>query len=907
MTTENRADATLLRFGIVITRNAGDVRELRSAPGPRGTLSGYVDNADAFARGAIYMSGKAPGCYFTLNPVKPDLQARASNRIQDYAKQTTADADILRRELVYIDIDAGQPSGISSTDAEQASAQRLVLTVSEYLISQGITGGSYITMATGNGYGILLAVDMPNDSDATAIVRRFLEYLNFRFSGKAGEAHIDAKVFNAGRIAKLPYTMVMKGDNMPDRPHRMSEIIHMPDTLEPVATSILQSIGHQLPEPPEPTPYTGGNNGHIDGATWLARYSIPILREKPWQGGTLWTIACQSDPTHNHGEAYLLQMGGGALKYECKHNSCAGKDWHWLREKYEPAAHWRDNTGGDYGTPSDEVTNRTKDFTLTDVGNARRLVQKYGHMLRYNYERKLWLVYVGTHWKWDGGALITKYAQLTVRAMLKQAARVEDENERKALTKHALASESNRAINAMIAQAQAIDGVPVKVSDLDTNHTLLNFPNGTMDLRTGTLRTHSADDMITICLAFNYDSMAVCQKWESFVSWAMSGDIEMITYLQRIAGYCLTGLTKEQVFFFFYGEGSNGKTTFTGTLKTMLGEYGGKCANSTITYDKHAPGRGHNEGLANLQGKRLVLASETADGSELAMDIIKDMTGQDGITASRKHEHDTSFMPTFKLVIYGNKKPVIKDTTWATWRRVKFIPWKQTISEESKDLDFSEKLASEYPGIMAWCVRGWLECQRTGLAQPSKVTEATALYRKDSDDLGEFLEECVLENAAQYNKSDMTTDYANWCATNEQVRISQRAFKSRLMERGVTETRGTGGVRQWLGIRKKTPLDAAKNQAAATAVSDKSDKSDAISQFFPHEEKYRKEYSEPRHELSLVPISDKTLNETSQYPAEKCPKCGGDIFTGSAKTGFFCEDCRTDYVGLMVQNNEEGR
>lgn len=196
----------------------GEVRELRIIQG-RNIVAGYFDDLDKLAKTAASYSGKAQ-VYITLNPVNPALLARAENRVKPL-KTTTSDKDIEKRFWLLIDLDPNRPADISSTDAEKALAKVRLQQVIEYLELQGVSRESMIIGDSGNGYHILLRIDLPNDAHSTEICQKILQVLDLRFSDDS--VKIDQTTFNAGRISKVYGTMAMKGDSTKDRPHRRAE------------------------------------------------------------------------------------------------------------------------------------------------------------------------------------------------------------------------------------------------------------------------------------------------------------------------------------------------------------------------------------------------------------------------------------------------------------------------------------------------------------------------------------------------------------------------------------------------------------------------------------------------------------------------------------------------------------
>jgi putative DNA primase/helicase len=328
---------------------------------------------------------------------------------------------------------------------------------------------------------------------------------------------------------------------------------------------------------------------------------------------------------------------------------------------------------------------------LTDFGNAERLISKYGDILRYSYERRNWLVWKGTHWQWDMVGDIEKYAKLTVRGIYTEAQEEENDEIRKSIIAHAQKSESGARISAMINLAQSEKGIPVLSAALDSDPWKFNVFNGTINIKTGELQKHRPEDLITVMVPINYDPEATCPIWLNFLNKVMNGDEGLIQYLQAVVGYSLTGDISQQILFFLYGLGSNGKSTFITTIRKLMGNYGER-TNTELFLTKEKGAGGPREGLANLKGKRFVAASEIEDGKRLAVSLIKDLTGGESIKADRKYEHEIEYTPTYKIWLTGNHKPGITDSTLSTWRRMKLIPFTVTISSKEADPLLSQKL-----------------------------------------------------------------------------------------------------------------------------------------------------------------------------------------------------------------------
>ena len=373
---------------------------------------------------------------------------------------------------------------------------------------------------------------------------------------------------------------------------------------------------------------------------------------------------------------------------------------------------------------------------LTDLGNAERFVRLFGGEVRFSHERRLWLVWNGRYWQWDDGDVrVMSLARKTVRNMYQEAADEPDDSCREAVVKHAQRSESCQRLVAITRLGQSGEGVPIKLAELDADPWLFNCGNGTLDLRTGKLRQHRREDLITMTATVDYDPAAGCPLWLSLLDRVTGGSVELQAYLQRAVGYSLTGDTSSQVVFFLWGQGSNGKSTFVSTIRRLAGPYGARLDMNALTTRGSS---GPRESLADLCGKRFVAASEIEDGSRLAVSLIKDLSGGESIRADRKYEHGFEFQPQLKLWLSGNHRPVIADNTYSIWRRLKLIPFVVTIPADEVDPRYPSRLEAEMPGILAWAVEGCLQWQRCGLGEPDVVARETGGYRREQDVLADF-------------------------------------------------------------------------------------------------------------------------------------------------------------------------
>jgi hypothetical protein len=338
MSAPPRADREAIRRTLGLLYGPGHVVELRIPKTSRGTMSGYFDNFDALVEAAS-APRDVPGIYVTLNLVNPVLLARAANKVKPYAHETTNDNHILARRWLPIDIDPTRPAGISSSDAEHAAALAAARDCMGWLIDQGIPRESVILGDSGNGGHGLIRVDLPNDDDATTLVRHVLEVVGRHVD--TDRVHVDLTMCNASRIIKLYGTVAAKGDALPDRPHRRAALLEVPARVQPVDPAVLRAIAAQrAPDPPRRERAPGGR-GNFDVRAFLAAHQVPITREKAWGGvkgnGTFLELgACIFDASHDRGEAGVILLDSGMLLYKCQHASCSGKLWSDVRTYLEP-------------------------------------------------------------------------------------------------------------------------------------------------------------------------------------------------------------------------------------------------------------------------------------------------------------------------------------------------------------------------------------------------------------------------------------------------------------------------------------------------------------------------------------------------------------------------------------------
>ena len=442
-----------------------------------------------------------------------------------------------------------------------------------------------------------------------------------------------------------------------------------------------------------------------------------------------------------------------------------------------------------------------KTYLRTDTGNAERLVDRFGHDPRYCEAKGTWYVWDGRRWLPGRRLWIVHLASRTVQDLFDEVRKAKSEDERKALGQHAVRSNSQPRIIAMVELAKADRRIQVSPDQLDAQPMLLNLPNGTLHLDTGEFQKHDRCHYITKLAGVQFIPDAPCPRWRDFLARIFDPQEDLIRFVQRAVGYALTGSAEEEALFFLYGTGANGKTTFEVTILDLLGEYGRQADFSTFTA-KSNNGAPRND-LARLHGARLVCASETSRGRKFDEALIKQVTGRDRVSCRFLYGEFFEYVPQYKLFLAANHKPKIEGTEEAIWRRICLIPFRVTIPKAERDKKLGAKLLEELPGILNWALEGCLEWQRQGLNEPREVTTATRAYREEMDPIGDFLaQRCAIGAEGKVKSRDLYCAYEDFCTEKGEEPVARNRFGELLGERGFQKA-SIGGARGWAGVSLK--------------------------------------------------------------------------------------------------------
>jgi putative DNA primase/helicase len=425
---------------------------------------------------------------------------------------------------------------------------------------------------------------------------------------------------------------------------------------------------------------------------------------------------------------------------------------------------------------------------FADDALALYFTEKYGDELRFTAPWGRWTRWNGHKWEQDDTLAVYDLARQICR---EAAATSGKQNVAQRVT-------SANTIAAVERLARSDRRHAASVSQWDSDEWILNTPGGIVDLRTGEL--HPSDRLKYCTKSTSVTPGGDCPLWREFLRQVTNNDDDLVSYLQRVFGYILTGSTREHTLFFFFGSGANGKSVTISAVTGILGDYAKVAPIETFTATQ---GESHPTDLAGLQGSRCVTAAETEDGRRWAESKVKAVTGGDTVTARFMRCDFFQFTPQFKLLIAGNHKPGLKTVDEAVRRRFHFIPFSVTIPEDQRDKELSEKLRREWRGILQWMIEGCLEWERIGLAAPEAVTKATADYMTSEDSLGIWLADRCEDNRASWASTKaLFESWKSWAEGAGEYVGTQKRFSQNLEAKGYFPTR-TNQTRGFQRIKLK--------------------------------------------------------------------------------------------------------
>lgn len=440
------------------------------------------------------------------------------------------------------------------------------------------------------------------------------------------------------------------------------------------------------------------------------------------------------------------------------------------------------------------ATDPAAEFPQTDSGNAELFASLNAGRVLFDHRRGQWLLWGAHCWEPDRDGQLYRFAKEAARERYRRAEAIEDLSARGRESKWAVGSESRQKLEAALGLAKCESDLADSGDSWNRDPFLLAVGNGVIDLRTGELRAGRPEDRISFHSRVKFDPAATCPRWLRFLNEVFEANAELIDFVHRGVGYSICGDTREQILFVCFGAGANGKGILLNSLRKILGDYGHNMPFSTLEQQDRG---GIPNDLAALVGRRFVTASETNQSARLNEARVKALTGCDPISARFLHGEWFTFQPVAKFWLAVNHRPRVSDNGFGFWRRVRIIPFLRQFTGNSVDLRLDEKLETEFPGILAWAVRGCLDWQARGLDAPACVRDATDEYRQDSDILSEFItERCTTDPCRSASGGDLFKAYRAWAeghGLREKETLGQREFGRRMAEK-FTKHRITSGV-----------------------------------------------------------------------------------------------------------------
>ncbi len=455
-----------------------------------------------------------------------------------------------------------------------------------------------------------------------------------------------------------------------------------------------------------------------------------------------------------------------------------------LFQEDEDSAHRTIESGLEAGIEEGREESAEALTTLTEDSLALLFADRFEGKFLHDHTRAAWFQWDGSCWRHDNKQSALMASRELIRAET-------------AGMKGTAPLNKVSAARAILAGAAADPKLAITHEDWNRDPWLLGAPGGIVDLKTGALLPPDPAKRINAqTLVAPAEPGTPMPRWKKFLHEVTQGDKELQRYLQQIAGYCLTGSTTEEAFFFIHGPGGNGKGVFIGALGAIMQDYGRSAPMQTFMASKNDR---HLTELARLLDARLVTASETEEGRQLALARIKELTGNERpIAANFMRKDHFEFVPQFKLVLTGNDKPKIPSVDDAIRRRMRLVPF--TFKPAEIDPELKDKLKAEYSAILRWAIEGCLDWQQNGFVEPKVVREATDDYLEEEDVRSQWLEErTIKERGAFTMTADLYADWQRWAASHNHAVGAPNDFGRWLAKQGLKPGKKKG--RGFLDIR----------------------------------------------------------------------------------------------------------
>lgn len=791
-----------------------------------GVAVGYFNDEAIFTKAvaALDKTGQAEGIYITLNPVNPELLARANNRIVGCKKgdPTTSDVDIAKRRWLMIDIDPVRPAGISSTDSEITFANERADAVIEWLADQGFSTPT--RALSGNGIHLLYRIEKPNDDESRTALSKLLKVISKEFSNE--KVNIDTAVFNAARITKLYGTVARKGDATDTRKHRRSSLIgfaYMDEVNEIESTDLIAD--EPKPANKELT-YASPSMERIESALAV----LPAHFGSTGEGYNRWMsvlMAVQAELGESGielCERYVPgQPGEIAAKFASFHRNGTtiatlfdlAKQYGWQPKSEKTNLEAYDGFGA---MPDEDIEalllgNVIPDlpFDLYDYRPEQGGVldawrEHYSDKWIWLASEELWYLWRGTHWQSDRLGTLRAEIELLLDKMNREAEKrneialtIQDDDERNNEIKKAMlylnaTTRSYGKITSIESMATLNKAI---TSDMLNTKNTLNLSNGVFDLDTLTIRDRIQSDLFTYVLPYSYDPDAKCPRFVKFINEILvlddgkTTDHKLVDLMQELIGYSLTTDTQYEVMIWLLGDGGNGKTVLINIIQNLLGPL-------TVGVDFQTLGMSGNYDLADLPDKRVAFSTESSRNGRIAETLLKKIVSGETIRARQIYGHPLDFKSVSKIWwgMNNGEEPATRGGH-SMWRRLKLIPFNRIIKDSEKDIWLATKLRNELSGIFNWAMQGLERLRTQGHFTESKAAmNAIEEFSSSTNPVQQWLEERMVITEDIYSVSVRAAylNYRDWCADTGHMAMNETNFGKELGKLQVQKKRMTAGI-----------------------------------------------------------------------------------------------------------------
>jgi putative DNA primase/helicase len=437
-----------------------------------------------------------------------------------------------------------------------------------------------------------------------------------------------------------------------------------------------------------------------------------------------------------------------------------------------------------------------------DVRNAKAFARMFRGKMLFVLKGGKWLVWQDSRWRWCELGEDLEAAKDVARTLVKLAADElgDDPDKGKRLIREATAASMLPRLKAMLELSASEPGMGTLPDKLDARPELLGVANGVVNLRFGWLIPNEPGLLITKHCAARYDTSESCPLWLQTLEQIFQGDAATIDAFQILLGLTLTGETGEELIIFAYGFGANGKSLISNVVTTIVADYA-KIAPPSLLASRRTDDHSARGDIAMLNGARLVSINELPGGMFLDEVVAKQLAGREPISARHLYGEFFSFLPRFTPWIRTNHKPIIRGDDDGIWRRIVLLPFRRKFEPHEQDPKLESKLLAERDGILAWMIEGARKYYAGGLRHSPAMLREQRQYRKESDLLGEFLDDrTVAATGERVEQGALFRSWKFWCERNGIQTGSKKAFTQRLAERGLP-AKESNGKRYYAGLK----------------------------------------------------------------------------------------------------------